>query len=309
MQRLEFYPSPEKRNPITRKAKWCGRIITADGITLDPRRIDGLLSMQRPETAGDLQLFICAINWMRKGIPEYNKKVGPLQTLLLTLTKNHGSNKKALEKVQLGPDIWTPEVHNMFEEIKRLIADRVTLSHLDPDMRLCVNTEASDHYLAGALTQTPQEDASKPQAKQRHEPLAFVSGAFSDAMEDGRFVKRRLSPWSTPWRRRTITSHTTSAYHAQSNGTVEVVCRETIRACRALLSESKLGPKVWPKFTSIIQSVRNNSITDKLGKHCPYNSFHNAAANESIGGIISGGLAEYRGENPHSRKSRTANRV
>ena len=40
--------------------------------------------------------------------------------------------------------------------------------------------------------------------------------------------------------------HFTSAYHAQSNGTVEVVCRETIRACRALLSESKLGPKVWP---------------------------------------------------------------
>ena len=61
--------------------------------------------------------------------------------------------------------------------------------------------------------------------------------------------------------------HFTSAYHAQSNGTVEVVCRETIRACRALLSESKLGPKVWPKFTNTIQSVLNNSITDKLGKN------------------------------------------
>ena len=59
----------------------------------------------------------------------------------------------------------------------------------------------------------------------------------------------------------------TSAYHAQRNGTVEVVCRETIRACRALLSESKLGPKVWPKFTNTIQSVLNNSITDKLGKN------------------------------------------
>ena len=79
-----FTLSPEKCNLITRKEKWCGRIITADGITHDPRRIDGLLSMQRPETAGDLQQFICAINCMRKGIPEYNKNVGPLQTLLLT---------------------------------------------------------------------------------------------------------------------------------------------------------------------------------------------------------------------------------
>ena len=62
--------SPGKCSLVTQKAKWCGRIDTAAGITLDPRRTDGLLSMQRPETAGDLQQCICAINWMRKGIPE-----------------------------------------------------------------------------------------------------------------------------------------------------------------------------------------------------------------------------------------------
>ena len=134
--------------------------------------------MQGPETAGDLQQFICAINWMCKGIPEYKKNVGPLQTLLLTLTKGHGSKKKALEKVQLGPDIWTPEVHNLFEDIKWLIADRVTLSHLDPDKQLCMNTDASDHYWAGVLTQIPLEDAAKPQAEQRHEHLAFFGGLF-----------------------------------------------------------------------------------------------------------------------------------
>ena len=86
---------------------------------------------------------------MRKGIPEYNKNFGPLQALLLTLTKRHGSKKKALEKVQLGSDIWTPEVHNLLEDIKQLITDRVTLSHLDPDKRLCINTDASEHYWAG----------------------------------------------------------------------------------------------------------------------------------------------------------------
>ena len=85
------------------RQRWCGRITTPDGVTLDPRRIDGLLSMQRPETAGDLQQFICAINWMRKGIPEHNKNVGPLQTLLLTLTKGHGAKKKELER-----DNWDP---------------------------------------------------------------------------------------------------------------------------------------------------------------------------------------------------------
>ena len=73
-------------------------------------------------------------------------------------------------------------MHKLFEDIKQLIADRVTLSRLDPDKRLCMNTDASEHYWSGVLTQNPQEDAEKPQADKRHEPLAFVSGAFSGAM-------------------------------------------------------------------------------------------------------------------------------
>ena len=45
-----------------------------------------------------------------------------------------------------------------------------------------MNTDASEHYWAGVLAHIPQEDAAKPQSEQRHEPLAFVSGAFSGAM-------------------------------------------------------------------------------------------------------------------------------
>ena len=56
------------------------------------------------------------------------------------------------------------------------------MSHLDPDKQLCMNTDASDHYWAGVITQIPREDAAKPQAEKRHELSAFVSGAFSDAM-------------------------------------------------------------------------------------------------------------------------------
>ena len=177
-----FTLSPGKCSLVTQEAKWCGRIVTAAGITLDPCRIDGLLSMQRPETAGDLQQFICAINWMRKGIPEYNKNVCPLQALLLTLTKRHGSKKNALKKVKLGPSIWTPNIHKLFVDFRLLIAQRVTLSHLDPAKRLCMNTDASEHYWAGVRTQFPQGDAAKPLEEQRHEPLAFVSGAFTGAM-------------------------------------------------------------------------------------------------------------------------------
>ena len=57
-----FTLSPEKCNLIAKRAKWCGRKITAEGVTLDPRRIQGMLDMHRPEYAADLKQFICAVN-------------------------------------------------------------------------------------------------------------------------------------------------------------------------------------------------------------------------------------------------------
>ncbi|GMF39969.1 unnamed protein product [Phytophthora fragariaefolia] len=51
--------------------KWGGRIISADGVTHCPERVQGLVEMQRPRTAGELQQFVCAANWMRQSLPEY----------------------------------------------------------------------------------------------------------------------------------------------------------------------------------------------------------------------------------------------
>lgn len=177
-----FTLSPEKCNFFAKIAKWCGRKITAQGVTLDPRRIDGLLSMHRPETAGDLQQFLCALNWMRNGIPRYTETTAPLQTLLQALMEKHGSKKTKLIKVMLTDDLWTKNLQVQFEVIKTQLATRVELNHLDTSMQLCLHTDASDLYHAAVLTQIPKKDLEKPQAEQVHSPLAFISGTFKDAM-------------------------------------------------------------------------------------------------------------------------------
>ena len=177
-----FTLSPEKCNLIAKRAKWCGRKITAEGVTLDPRRIEGLLDMQRPEYAADLQQFICAVNWMRNGIPEYSVAIAPMQTLLGELTARHGAKKVKLAKVLLDNTLWTKQLQASFEQMKVLIATRVELTHLDSAQRLCLHTDASDHFHAAVLTQVPIEDLEKPQGDQRHSPLAFISGSFKGAM-------------------------------------------------------------------------------------------------------------------------------
>ncbi|GMF62152.1 unnamed protein product [Phytophthora fragariaefolia] len=54
------------------EVKRCGRIISAEGVKHYPEHIQGLVDMQPPRTAGELQQFVFAANWMRQSIPEYS---------------------------------------------------------------------------------------------------------------------------------------------------------------------------------------------------------------------------------------------
>jgi RNase H-like domain found in reverse transcriptase/Integrase zinc binding domain len=56
-----------------------------------------------------------------------------------------------------------------------------TLAQPWDDMRFCVFTDASQNVWSAVVTQVPPEDLDNPLADQRHEPLAFISGAFKGA--------------------------------------------------------------------------------------------------------------------------------
>ena len=59
--------------------------------------------------------------------------------------------------------------------------------------------------------------------------------------------------------------HFTTPYSPWANGTIERVCREVLRASRALLSELGLAAQDWPSVVEIVQSVVNHSSLRRLG--------------------------------------------
>ena len=59
--------------------------------------------------------------------------------------------------------------------------------------------------------------------------------------------------------------HFTTAYSPWANGSVERVCRELLRACRALCSEWKLAPKDWSAVIESVQSILNHAHLKRLG--------------------------------------------
>lgn len=57
--------NPKKCVLFSRSAKWCGRIISADGIRHDPANLDGLTNLACPTMGSQLQTFVCAMQWLR----------------------------------------------------------------------------------------------------------------------------------------------------------------------------------------------------------------------------------------------------
>ncbi|POM75925.1 LOW QUALITY PROTEIN: GapPol Polyproteinlike [Phytophthora palmivora] len=98
--RLKLHPG--KCHVFLRKARWCGKVVSADGIKHCPFRVQGLVSMRDPVNAGQLQQFLCATYGMRQNIACYSKLVDPLLRVVDEAAKRAGGRKeKQLCKVQL----------------------------------------------------------------------------------------------------------------------------------------------------------------------------------------------------------------
>ena len=63
--------------------------------------------------------------------------------------------------------------------------------------------------------------------------------------------------------------HFVTAYCPWVNESVERMCREVLRACKALLSEWSLSPMDWPGITECMQSVLNHAPLTRLGLRDP----------------------------------------
>jgi len=119
----------EKSEFFTKLARFCGRIISADGVRFDPQRLTVLLNMKTPSHAGELQQLLCATNWMRPSIPSYAKIVAPLHELLESVYREAGSRKKrSIAKVSL-TNQWGTAHDNAFALIKEQLARSTKISH------------------------------------------------------------------------------------------------------------------------------------------------------------------------------------
>jgi hypothetical protein len=113
--------------------RYCGRLIAKDGVRFDSNNMETLQAMQQPQNGPDWVQYIAAVNWMRSAVPNYSKRVDPLQAA--------------------------------FKDLQEAIMESMTLSFPNPDKRICVLTDAPDRFYVGLVTQIDEEQLDLPKSK------------------------------------------------------------------------------------------------------------------------------------------------
>ncbi|KAG3061225.1 hypothetical protein PC121_g13075 [Phytophthora cactorum] len=120
--------------------KWCGRLISSEGVHHDPARVRALASLPLPATVADLQYFVCATNWLHDSLPDYARAIAPLQDILNAERKRLGRRyRNALNVVTT----WSTAERYAYDAVLSVVRDSALMASPDPGAELLVFTDAN----------------------------------------------------------------------------------------------------------------------------------------------------------------------
>jgi hypothetical protein len=83
---------------------------------------------------------------MRSAIPNYSKRVAPLQAALAKVFEGKSRRTKKDAAAASLLHFWGPEEQAAFKDLQAAIMNSMALAFPDPDKRICVLTDASDRF-------------------------------------------------------------------------------------------------------------------------------------------------------------------
>ena len=136
--------------------EFLGFIATTDGLKMDPKKVEAIVSWEVPKTVRDVQCFLGFANFYRIFIKNYSRVAAPLTRLTC---------KDKLE--------WGPQAEKAFQNLKTAFTKAPILVHHDFAKAFYLETDAYDFALGAVLSQMGIDG--------KLHPVAFYSWKFSAA--------------------------------------------------------------------------------------------------------------------------------
>ena len=129
--------SPGKCDLFQPRVGYLGHILSANGISTDPRKTEAVSTWPPPASLSELRSFLGLCSYYRRFIASFAAIAKPLHKLL--------EAGQAFE--------WTSEMQQAFQELKERLVGAPILSYPLPDAPFTLDTDASSHAIGGVLSQ------------------------------------------------------------------------------------------------------------------------------------------------------------
>jgi hypothetical protein len=149
--------NPKKSLFAMQEGKLLGHIVSAEGVRIDPSRVEAIQALSIPRSKKEVQSFLDKINFLRRFVPNFAEEVKLITTML-----------KKENEVR-----WTSESRHSFEKIKKALAEAPVLISPDYSKDFLIFSFASPDTVAAVLLQTNDIELEQP--------IAYFSRALRDA--------------------------------------------------------------------------------------------------------------------------------
>jgi hypothetical protein len=138
--------NPKKSMFAMRDGKLLGLIVSAEGVRIDPSRVEAIHTLPFHRSKKEVQYFLGKINVLRRFISNFVELVKHITTML-----RKGNEVK-----------WTPESRNSFHKMKKSLTEALVLINLDYSKEFLMFSFASSDTLVVVLLQRNTEGLEQP---------------------------------------------------------------------------------------------------------------------------------------------------
>lgn len=163
--------------------KSCGRLCLGKETIPHPDRVQGLVELRQPLTAGKLMLFVHAVNWLFPALPELAKLEAPLRAMLEGCLQGRKRIRRAADRRRFSACEWTEEREGDWDRVRERVAQVISLVHRSKGLPSSGVHRYQRYALGKCVTQMPMTKFVEgvAVAAMHHELFGFVSGGFRHA--------------------------------------------------------------------------------------------------------------------------------
>eukprot|EP00731_Ephydatia_muelleri_P012465 Em0006g1359a len=135
---------PSKCSLCQREVQYLGHVVSTEGISTDPTKVEAICNWPTPTCKQEIQRFLGLANYYRRFIKNFSSIAKPLQRLTEKNNMFH----------------WNELCQSAFDELRRCLVSSPVLAYPDYSKCFVLDTDASDVGIGAVLSQ-PSEDGSE----------------------------------------------------------------------------------------------------------------------------------------------------